>query len=333
MSLSQVEVFRARAEHGRGPVSLTLARNQHEWTAQEDAPGATVYHSWRFLSWIAPLLGCRFAPLLVQQQGRTVGLAPLLMRWRAGYQTANIVPFPFLGPVVPGELLAATAAVLRRWALRHGVLALQLELHPTAAGTNEALRAAGYASRSMPTHLVDLAGRSLDQVFASFCSDVRGAVRRSVRRGVTVRTSTAEELRTVLPAVHQEALGQPKGYAEAVGRSLASGRSPVAARCATALVDERPVGICVTVRGANAMGWLGGVYRADQNTQANSALTWDAIQWAHAEGCDWIDMGGSPDPGIAAYKRKFKPRIEEHPLATWQAPGFLAAQRLHQRLG
>jgi lipid II:glycine glycyltransferase (peptidoglycan interpeptide bridge formation enzyme) len=103
-------------------------------------------------------------------------------------------------------------------------------------------------------------------------------------------------------------------------------------RCATAVLEDRPVGISVAVGGANAAGWLGGVLREHQHTSANAALVWDALTWAHADGCGWLDMLGAPDPGIAAYKRKFKPRVLEHPVGSWRAPGFALAQKAQRAL-
>jgi hypothetical protein len=88
----------------------------------------------------------------------------------------------------------------------------------------------------------------------------------------------------------------------------------------------------ISIGGLNAAGWMGSVFREDQRTQAHSALVWDAIEWAHGQRCSWLDMLGAPDPGIAAYKRKFKPQIPQHPVASWQAPGFATAQRAHQTL-
>jgi hypothetical protein len=204
-------------------------------------------------------------------------------------------------------------------------------VHPTALTTDTPVTPStqpSWPTRVEPTYLVDLAGKSITEVFNSFGGDARTAIRRSVKRGVTVRNSTPEEIRTLLPAVHEQALGEHKSYTDPLAAGLASGRQPFPTRCTTAVVDNRPVGISVAVRGTNAMGWLGGVFRDDQHTQANAALVWDAVQWAHAEGCAWLDMGGAPDPGIDAYKRKFKPRVEQHLLVTWQSPTFVALQRL-----
>ena len=309
-----------------------MAEDKAEWARHAGTPGWTPFHSWEWLSWVAPLLDRQFVPLVVRRGSTSVGLAPMLVRKRPVGSHANIVDFN-LGPLVPREDLAETSTLIKRWALRHGVLSFELAVHPTAEASQGSFAQAGLKERSDETYLIGLEDRSVADIFSSLSSDVRNAFRRSVKRGVTVRTSTADELRHILPRLREEALGRGADYTRRIGECLADGEPPFPVRCSTAVIDGRPVGMSITVGGINAAGWLGSVFREDQRTQAHSALVWDAIEWAHAAKCSWLDMLGAPDPGIAAYKRKFKPQILSHPVASWQAPGFATAQRAHAAFG
>jgi len=313
-------------------VTVDTVRSAHEWTQLLDQPGSTVFHRWDWLTWIASRLGVRFVPLKVLHQGIPVGVAPILVRHRWGIASANIVPFPYLGPVVPAELVAATTREMMRWARRHRVVSMDSCLHPEARVPDGVLCDQGLAEERVDTYLIDLTGRSESELFARLGGDARTAVRRSVKRGVSLRTSTPEDLREVLPAIHLEALGEQAPYAYVLGDALAEGTLPVPARCATALLDGVPVGVSITLGGTDtAVGWLGGVFHAAQASQANAALVWDAIAWAAAEGYATLDMCGAPDPGIAAYKRKFRPRVETHLVGRWQTPGVVALRRLGAR--
>lgn len=315
----------------RRRLSLGVADGKAEWARHEGTAGWTAFHSWEWLSWVAPLLDREFVPLVVRRGSTSVGLAPMMVgKGRVG-STANLVPFN-LGPLVPRDDLAETATLINRWAMRHGVLSLQLAVHPTGEASQGSFAQAGFNEQSVETYLISLEGLSRAEVFSSLGSDVRNAVRRSVKRGVTVRASTGDELRHILPRLRDQTLGVVENYPRAVGARLAEGEPPFPVRCATAVVDDRTVGVSITVGGVNAAGWIGSVFREDKRTQAHSALIWDAIQWAHAEKCSWLDMLGADDPGIAAYKRGFKPRILQHPLASWQAPGVATAQRAHAAL-
>lgn len=297
-----------------------------------EQPGGSVYHRWEWLSWIAPLISAKFVPLVVQRAGVPVGIAPLFLRRQFGLASGNVVPFPYLGPVVPAEIVTETTTELLHWARWHGVMSLELCLHPSLPAADGALRAAGLVEERVDTFLIDLAGHTEDELFARFGGDARTAIRRSAKRGVSIRPATADDLRTVLPAVHDESRGQAGKYSATIGQALAEGTLPLPARCATAVVDGRPVGISITLGGRRgAVGWLGAAFRADQSTHANAALVWDAITWAAAEGYDVLDMCGAPDPGIAVYKKKFRPRIEQHLVGRWQAPGLDRLHRLRHR--
>ena len=310
-------------------ITLDHATDPVEWNRLAAQPGATPFHGWEWLSWIAPQLSCEFVPLKVVHGGEAVGVAPLLLRRRWGLASANIVPFSYLGPLVPVELVSATSYALLRWARNRRVVSMELCLNPGLPAADDALGAAGFDEERVDTFVVDLAGYDESELFSRLGGDARTAVRRSVKRGVSVRTSTPEDLRQVLPAVHVESLGAACDYAALIGEAVASGTLPVPARCATAVVDGRPVGVSITLGGApSAVGWLGAVHRADQYTQANAALFWDAISWAAREGHVSMDMCGAPDPGIATFKRKFRPRIETHLVGRWSSPVLAAVRRL-----
>lgn len=313
----------------RAQTGLTLrpATGPQEWTRHERASGATVFHSWGWLSWIAPLTRCRFVPLLVQHEGETVGIAPMLLRPHRGAQTANLAPFPYLGPVVAPALMGPTAALLRQWGTRHRVVRGKQVLGPTAQVAPGCFSPAGLAEEVDQTYLVDLEGRSEQEILKSFSKDVGNALRRSVKNGVSIRTSTPDDLRQVLPLVHAQALGRTDAYVSRVGDSLASGPPPFPVRCATAVIDGREVGLSIALGGAGAVGWIGSVFRDDQGSQANTALIWDAIRWAHASGYRTMDMLRAPSPGIAAYKQKFRPRVVDYQTGNWQLPGVDLAEK------
>lgn len=311
-------------------LALRIA-DQHEWAAHEGDPGSSPFHTWDWLGWIAPLVECRFVPLLVEQDGVPVGLAPLLLRRHYLGYTANLVPFPMLGPVVPPELLQETAALVRSWAVRHRVFRLQLTVYPTAANTSGALAAAGLEEQPLETFLVDLRRPTVQDTFDSFGRDVRNALRRSTKNGVTIRSSTPEDLRVTLPRIHREVLGELTPYTRTIGASLAAAPPPFPVWCRTAVLDGEPIGATVCVGGPIAMGWLVGVFPEVRSSEASSALIWDGIQWAQETGSSWLDMGTAPTPGNAAFKRKFKPVVLTGARGSWQLAGTATARRLLRR--
>jgi len=304
--------------------TLRRISDRAEWIAHEADPGATFFHRWDWLCWIAPLLDCQFVPLVVDHRGTTVGIAPMLLRGHWWGSSVNRVAIPFLGPIVPSGLLTETLISLRRWALRHGVVRLKLGVHADATPAGHLARA-GFRERSFRTYVINLERNNLQQVLESFSSATRNAIQRSERRGVSVQESSVEDYRCVLPKVIEAANGQPVGYVHKVADKLACSRTPFPFRSATATVAGRPVGMATTVGDTEALGWLAGVFPEDRWTQAHTALVWDNIQWAYRQGARSLDMLGAPHPGIESYKQNFRPQVLEHSVGSWEVPGASAA--------
>ena len=150
-------------------VELREASGREEWTtvAGQQA-GFTPFHAWDWLEWVAPLVHCRFLPLLVVDEGGVaVGAAPTLLKRRGPFHTANWVPFPYLGPLVPPDFLGATLGGLRRLGRKERLTLLQIAAHPFALTPLDSR--ATYASYGIDLHLdqtyiVPLEGRDLAEI-------------------------------------------------------------------------------------------------------------------------------------------------------------------------
>lgn len=272
-----------------------------DWQTCEDCPGWTPFHGWDWLSWFAPLVDCQFVPLALLRNGHLVGLAPMLLRRQSLGYTANLVPFPFLGPIVPPELLSETARLLRRWGLRHRVARMQLTVYPAGQLLSGSLDAAGFDEQPIETFAIDLRRPTDEDTFSSFTKDVRNAWRRSQKRGVSIRASTPEDLTSLLPKIHREVLGDLTPYTVNIGIGLAQGGLPIPVHTTTAYLNEKPIGMQVAIGGATTMGWLIGVVPEARDSQASTALIWDLVQWARQQQFCWLDLGSAPTAGNAAF--------------------------------
>ena len=297
---------------------LRLASGRDEWAMFAYRPGGTVLHSWEWLSWIAPLVGCTFVPLIVEEQRSAVGIAPMLVRRRGLIGSANLVPFPFLGPLVPDHLTQSTGRLLVGWARRHGIARMRLGLYPGDDRPTGPLAAAGFVDKAEVTHLVSVDNRSSEEILASFDKKLRAGLRRGERRGLTVRASSDDELTRVLPALHQQAMHGLATHTARVGAALVSSRPHgIEIRCSTAVVDGSPAGVCVSLSGRPAIGWLMASDRQFSAYHPDSALAWDAIQWAHRNKSGALDLLTAPNPGIARYKQGFDPTLRTGTTAEW----------------
>ena len=318
-------------------VGLRPARDAAEWRGLEGLRGATFLHSWDWLSWVAPLIGHRFVPLVVDSATEgAIGIAPVLLQRRGPVAAVGYVPFEYLGPVVPAAYAAATIAELWRWCRRHLVVTAKLQAHSGGVAAAD-FRAAGYRTLVTPTYSVPLADRTAEQVLTG--THLARTLRRAERAGVVVRESTAEELCDVLPRVHEEALGHHVPHIAALARALAERPEGFRTGCRTALLGDRPIGVCVAVGpavaggagvtgGMEAIGWLGAVSREHQRTQANSAVIWAVIEWARTAGMPGLDLLGAPDPGIAAFKARIAAPTPGQVTAIRSGPGWAPVSSL-----
>lgn len=304
-------------------VHFETAGDAGQWSAVlETLEGITPFHQWNWLEWVAPTLNCHFVPFLViDNAGAARGIAPMLLRRRALWQTANWVPFPYLGPIVPERFHEATFTALQRWAADQRIFNLQVSAHPSAttALDSEAFCAAhGLTVHRDDTYLLQLAGRDLDDVFAGLTRNTRQQLRQLERRGLELRESTTEEIAYLLPEIESETFerqGMHSPYNDELGMRLAHDPPALPIRITSAIYEGATVGVLATLGGNIAAGWLGGVLSRYRKTNANIALYWDSIAWAHGNGSEVLDMVGVPTPGIGAFKKQFGGVVHSYPVA------------------
>ncbi len=221
------------------------------------------------------------------------------------------MPFPYLGPIVPAELLVPAVAAFRRWQLRERLVFAHIELGPyAAAGTVAQLTSAGLLVQEESTLLVDLSHGSLEQMRANYSSLRRRDIHRAVRDGASVRDAEFGEVADLLPRVLSEAFsahGKPSPYPENVGEQFerwAAQREHVGAF--TALVDGELAGVQVVLGGGEvAVAWAGGCLRQFRDANPNVLLYDRLLEWSLEHGCRAVDLCGRVDEGVQHYKAAF----------------------------
>lgn len=322
---------------GEPVVGLRPAGGRTEWAAGLAAAGpSTPFHEWGWLDWVAPLIGCRFLPLVVVSSSDTpVGVAPMLLKRRGPFQTANWVPFPYVGPLVPPGHLGPTLSAVRRWARRERIADLQLTAHPLTATSREcgdAFAVHGFDPQPDATYIVALGGRDLDEIHGAMERMARTHLRKAQEAGVTTRPSSDREVAELLPRIHADALGRQglqSPYSPSLGDVLAARPPAVPLRITSAVLDGTTIGVLATLGGPITVGWMGGVMRQHQKTNAAVALYWDAISWAHGIGSNHIDLVGVPTPGIAKFKKQFGGHLYAYLTGHRSLPLYTRLRSLH----
>lgn len=298
-------------------VRIAVAESESDWLAAlvaGDQPSG--FHAWEWLEIHSRVYGWRFLPLVVQHHGRPIGVFPV---FRRGARTvrAPAASFPYLGPTVPVERLTETMRAFRRWQLCHALLDVHFSVrHRPGGAAAAAMRAAGAQLDVAHTYAVQLEGRSEDEVTQGFSRQAKRNIRKAEAAGVTVRRSTREEIRTVLPAVLADAFrrhGSQEPYGRAGGALLADYALSRDHYAATAFIDDRPAGLILGVEsGGIALHALGGSLTQYREHHVDSALTLHHLRWALEREYHTLDMAGHVDEGVRRFKLSFGAEEERY---------------------
>jgi hypothetical protein len=243
---------------------------------------------------------------VVSRDGSAVGVFPVLLRPGRVPRPAD-PPFPFVGPLVPADLLVDTLRAFRSWQLRHGVPIARFDLGPAAVPAGGVLDRAGVEWSTDRTFAIDLVGSSTEQLLTGMHRSARKALRAAERNGVEVRRAAPGETTEFLPRVLGESYtsrGVPSPYPEDIGARIerwADGRDDV--YLGAAVVDGETSGVIVTL-GSHpvATGWAGGTLREHRSVNPSTALFHDVMCWSLERGHTALDLVGRVDDGIARFK-------------------------------
>jgi len=287
-------------------VSLEPLLSQRDWDdACTALPGATAFHRYDFLQLVAPAVHCRFVPLQVLVKGQIAGIVPLLVKQLGPVCTINWVPFPYLGPLVPTTLLPATLSALRREGRRRRAIAHQQSFSHLIGDSPDA----GFAAAAARTFVISLSGRSDADLLSAMQKKRREEIRRAERAGYEVGPAESQDFQQVDDWIARVYAAQGirdtyrRGTCERMFSAMGQGPGSLfhAAR-----LDGQTVGMAATLgAGRTAFGWQVAIDPAHRAKHPQALLTWSALRAARDAGLAEFDLVGSPNEGIAAYKRRF----------------------------
>jgi len=267
---------------------------------------APSFHGWSWLQLQTDVFGWRFIPLVVRLDDVPVGVFPVLLRSGFAPRPAG-VPFPYVGPLVPAELLTATLSAFRSWQLRHGIPLARFDLAPGTAVSGDDLSCAGAEWAPDRTYVVDLAHASLDRLVARMNRNARRSLRDASANGVEVRPARPGETAEFLPRVLGESYtsrGVPSPYPADIGERIerwAEGRDDVYA--GVAVVDGTTSGVIVALASQPVVSvWAGGTLREHRSVNPSTSLYYDVLRWSLERGHVAADLVGRVDEGVARFK-------------------------------
>jgi len=157
-----------------------------------------------------------------------------------------------------------------------------------------------------------------EAILAAMKSKTRYNIRLALRRGVTVRSGTAEDL----PTFYR--LMQITGRRDEFGihsldyfKTIFELFAPSQAALLLAEVQGEPVaGLLLLVHRCAAYYLFGASSNAHREKMPTYLLQWEAMRWAKAHGCQSYDLWGIPDADETRLEAEFVTRSED-PSGLW----------------
>jgi hypothetical protein len=262
--------------------------------------------------------------VVVEEQGRSIGGAALVIEQRAGFRWLHALPMllPAAPIALPGrhaEVDLAVASAFDALAREEGIVGGEWSLNRAGgpAVRDAALAALGGETRWFESAVVDLK------------DGPEGALKRMERKH---RQSLAHARRQRL-AFAEEPAALEAAYALHVTQSRAwGGHRPLPLELSRRLLADTPAGPharLFTLRDAQGVlssalaidgphdlfVWWSGTHPAGRRRQAFTLLLWQIIEWAAAHGRTRVDLGASTGLSlVATFKQALGARGERFPV-------------------
>jgi hypothetical protein len=189
------------------------------------------------------------------------------------------------------------------------------------------------------TYVLDLDGKSEEEVLTAFSRDLRKEVRQATEEGSGIAVSV--EGGDAAMQVYEDVRDRYAEAGDSFGADRAYFRDLVDAlgdRCRTYVArdpdGEYLSGIVVLYSGDHALFWQGGVTADYDGISANSRLHWAVITDALAEdGISGYDLVGANTPRLSRYKAKFGGQLVPYYTVESSGLGTAVAKRLYATVG
>jgi peptidoglycan pentaglycine glycine transferase (the first glycine) len=270
---------------------------QAQWDEAISELGGSLLQSWRWgefkgrHGWIPH----RF---LLEQNQRVMAAAQVLSRSVGPFSVLYVPRGPAVRDVESGQLSALTLAIDQLGSANRAAIAF---IEPDDANGSEIPRAGTLAWAASATELQPLrtikvpVDRDDDEILSGMKNKCRYNVRLAVRRGVTVRHGTTEEIASFYEVLtetsHRDEFGihsieyyadMLDVFGDSAALLLAEYEGAIAA------------GAIVLQHGDEAIYMFGASSRAHQRHMPSHILQFEAMRWARERGCRWYDLWGIP---------------------------------------
>jgi hypothetical protein len=268
--------------------------------------GVTGFHRWFFLNALSESNGFRMRTFAVEKDGATIGVLPIVLKRRGPASVSNYLPVPHVGPLLRDEMyLTDVLAAAEPYLRRQLTVGKMWAFGPSAPVAADQLARLGYQVRVDETFFV-AAGRSPADHLAAMSRQRRRDIRLEQERGVTAGPADIREIREWFAervGATYERQGIAPIYSRDTCRMLVDLLGSDSRMLWRSIRDNNGQLIAVTAGIINVDRLWGWQVAGEDGPRSGSHLMayWDYIEWSLSRNLS-CDFGGSPNPGIRAFK-------------------------------
>ena len=273
--------------------------------------------------------------VIAERDGEIAAAASLLKRPIP--KVGRCIMYAPRGPVLDttdSDLVRSFTDYLKQVAVKHSAILLKIDppvpIEDTVSEAN--LRAVGFkpielkgfgGTQPKCVMQLDLAGRTEEDLLASFKPKWRYNIRLAEKKGVTVNMDCARDDLPTFYALLKETCARDGFLVRGISYFEDMWDALVPAgfmKLVLTYYEGEPVaGAIAYIFGDKAMYTYGASSNEHRNVMPNHLMQWTMIRWALAQGCKWYDFRGvSPNGsddhlrGLNRFKEGFSPRFVEY---------------------
>jgi hypothetical protein len=305
------------------------------------APNGEIFHSSAWLRLIGDVYGVEPVMLGLEADGELAGGFPFHVRRMGPFRIAGSplpgTQTPHMGPILlpavePAAVLDAFDGFMRERRVAACHLIGDAPLEPAL------LTARRYHVEPHATMILDLEGRSEDDIWAGFKSECRTAIRKAEKSGVEVTPATDLSFLPEYLAMAQAVFARHGRLAPvpvAFYQGLWGRFSPdETLRVLLARHEGEIVAGAMFLAHRRRLYYLDGVSHARAySLRANNLIQWSIIRWGLERGCASYDLVGADTPELVRFKSTLGAHPHSHTRARrTNSPVAAAAMATYLRL-
>ena len=324
-------------------LKIASDNDQQIWdSVVERSSNSSLFHTWKWLRLVEKYTNfdneqkrssCTFYPVLLMEKGCPVGLFPLFIVKKFGFNFCYSPPtnmeMLYLGPLFPDIhamkqekkqiFLIDVQKTVDRF-IKKNLRSKYIQINtPPGFDDCRPYKWGGYAAVPRYTYHIDL-GEDCGMHWKNFNRSLRYYIEKARKEGITVSDGDKEDefhIYTLLK--NNDRIKAPKEFIDELYDLFYPDHLKV---FIAKIGPERLSGILTLMHKDKVQFWVGSPRCSYKGLSPNELVLWESIRWAGEHGYKIFEIMGADDYSLFPFKRKFNGKLIPYYQMKWFSPVF-----------